>query len=94
MAVLTVLGVLLTTAHGLASRVGKEEAAIRIITQLNTILYIRGEKFSRMRTKSRGVFAVHVIKNAHIMNDTLVNSTNFGAANLFEDNICTFGLFM
>lgn len=30
MAVLTVLGALFTTAHGLASRVGREEAEIRI----------------------------------------------------------------
>jgi len=44
-----------------------------------------------MRTRSREeAFAVHIIKNAHIINATVVNNANFGAAILFED----FGLFM
>jgi hypothetical protein len=47
-----------------------------------------------MRAKSRGVVAVYMIKNTHIINDTFVNSANFGAANLFEDNFYNFELFM
>jgi len=48
-----------------------------------------------MRAKSReGVVAVHIIKNAHIINDTFVSSANFGAANLFEGNFYNFVLFM
>jgi hypothetical protein len=45
-----------------------------------------------MRAKAReGVVAVH---NAYIINDTFVNSANFGTANLFEGNFYNFGLFM
>ena len=48
-----------------------------------------------MRAKSReGVVAVHIINNANIINDTFVNSANFGAANLFEGNFYNFGLFI
>jgi len=44
-----------------------------------------------MRARSgEEAFADHIIKNAHIINDTVVNTANFGAAILFED----FGLFL
>ena len=52
-------------------------------TQINSSLYIRGDELSGMRAKPRdGVIVGHTAKNTYIINDIVVSSANFGAANL------------